>query len=110
MRYQGRVTTMKYIMILAFSCLVAVPAFADGTPETEVNRPARSIEKSRFEHSWKQRRGVVRFGAGDYEVLGGDAEKSMDDCMRAFEGSSTPPSCLSGITVQRKPPTGPPAP
>jgi len=64
----------------------------------------RGDDKSSFSSTWKQERGAAQLEAGDYRVLLGDAEKSIDDCLRAFEGSSTPPSCLSGITAQHKPP------
>lgn len=68
----------------------------------------RSDDKSTFSYSWQQKRGALQFEAGNYQFLIGDAEKSIDDCMRAFEGSSVPPSCLSGFTTQQKPPPGPP--
>ncbi len=100
---------MKHTTIILLSLLVAVPAFADDTTDARLQRELRSTEKSSFEHSWNQRRGAVRVGVGDYEVLGGDAEKPMEDCMRAFEGSSTPPSCLSGFTAQRKAPATAPS-
>ncbi|MBI3769289.1 MAG: hypothetical protein HY271_12485 [Deltaproteobacteria bacterium] len=60
--------------------------------------------QSSFAYSWKQGHGAVQVEIGNYDVLLGDAEKSMDDCMRSFEGSKTPPSCLSGLRVQPKPP------
>ena len=67
-------------------------------------RQVRRDERSTFSYTWKRSRAPVQVDAGDYQVLLGDAEKSIDDCLRAYEGSSTPPSCLSGITVQHKPP------
>lgn len=71
---------------------------------TRLASPVRDNDQSSFSHTWKPGRGAAQVEVGDYQVLLGDAEKSIDDCMRAFEGSSTPPSCLSGITVQPKPP------
>ncbi len=65
--------------------------------------------KSNFSYSWKQGgSGSVGVTVGDYQATVGDAEKSMGECMRAYEGSSTPPSCLSGLKVQRKPSDAPP--
>jgi hypothetical protein len=64
----------------------------------------RESDESGFSYTWKQGRAPVTVDVGDYQLLLGDAEKSMDQCLRAFEGSSTPPSCLSGITAQHKPP------
>jgi hypothetical protein len=71
---------------------------------TRLANRARGNDKSSFSYTWKPKRGAAQVEAGDYQVLFGDAEKSIEDCMRAYEGSSTPPSCLSGITGQRKPP------
>lgn len=73
-----------------------------------VSGKLRSDDKSTFSYSWQEKRGALQLEAGNYRFLLGDAEKSIDDCMRAFEGSSTPPSCLSGFTTQQKPPDGPP--
>jgi hypothetical protein len=64
----------------------------------------RDDEQSTFTYTWRASRAPVQLEVGDYQLLLGDAEKSIDDCMRAYEGSSTPPSCLSGITLQHKPP------
>ena len=36
-------------------------------------------------------------------------QKAVDDCMRAFDGSDAPPSCMAGITVQPQPPGAAPA-
>ena len=63
---------------------------------------------SSFSYSWEQGRGGVQVDVGDYQLKLGDTERSMEDCMRSFEGSSTPPSCLSGIQVQPQPPGPPP--
>jgi hypothetical protein len=95
---------MTRLTILVLSCLVAAPAFADDTTDAKVQRELRSHDKSGFEQTWRQRRGRAHLDVGNYEVLVGDAEKPMDDCMRAFENSSMPPSCLAGLTLQRKPP------
>lgn len=64
----------------------------------------REGDKRSFSHTWQQGRGGAEVDVGDYELHVGDAEKSIEDCLRASEGSSMPPSCLSGITVQHKPP------
>jgi hypothetical protein len=64
----------------------------------------KSGESSSFSYSWSPKRGAVQVDVGDFRAVIGDAEKSIDDCLRASEGSSTPPSCLSGFTAQRKPP------
>ena len=58
---------------------------------------------SSFSHTLNPRRGAAQVDIGDYRLHVGDAEKSIEDCLRAYEGSSTPPSCLSGLTVQHKP-------
>ncbi len=63
---------------------------------------------SSFSYSWKEGRPAAQVEIGDFEARIGDAEKSTEACLRAFEGSSTPPSCMAGITVQRKPPAPPP--
>jgi hypothetical protein len=59
---------------------------------------------SSFTYSWKQGHGVAQVEIGDYDLLVGDAEKSMGDCLRSFEGSKEPPSCLSGLRLQHTPP------
>ena len=64
----------------------------------------KSGESSSFSYTWAPKRGAVQVDVGDFRAVIGDAEKSIDDCLRASEGSSTPPSCLSGFTAQRKPP------
>jgi hypothetical protein len=66
-------------------------------------------EKSSFAHSWEQGHGALQVEIGDYDVVLGDAQKSIADCQRSFEGNTTPPSCLSGLRIQPKPPEGPPA-
>jgi hypothetical protein len=68
-----------------------------------------SHDKSSFAHSWEQGHGALQFEVGNYDVLLGDAQKSIADCQASFAGSSTPPSCLSGLRIQPKPPEGPPA-
>jgi len=65
-------------------------------------------EKSNFSYSWQQGHGAAQVTVGNYDVVVGDAQKSIDDCMRQFEGSSTPPSCISGLRIQQHPPAGPP--
>ena len=64
----------------------------------------REDQKSTFSYSWKPKRGTAQLDVGDYQLRVGDAEKQADECMRQFEGSSTPPSCLSGFSAQHKPP------
>ena len=59
---------------------------------------------SSFAYSWKQGHGAAQVEIGEVDLLIGDAEKSMGDCMRSFEGAKTPPSCLSGLRLQTKPP------
>jgi hypothetical protein len=66
------------------------------------NRQRADGEQS-FSYSWTPKRGAAEVRLGDYQVFVGDAERSIDECMRAFEGNSNPPSCMSGLTVQRKP-------
>jgi hypothetical protein len=61
-------------------------------------------QKSTFSYSWKPKQGTAEVDVGDYQLRVGDAEKQAEDCMRQFEGSSTPPSCLSGLSAQHKPP------
>jgi hypothetical protein len=36
-------------------------------------------------------------------VIVGDAERRMQQCLEASAASSTPPSCLAGLAVERKP-------
>lgn len=72
------------------------------------SHPDRQRDKSSFAYSWQQGHGAVQLEVGNYDVLLGDAEKSMEDCMRSFEGSATPPSCLSGLRIQQQPPGRPP--
>jgi hypothetical protein len=74
-----------------------------------VSTPVSSREKSSFAHSWEQGHGALQVEIGNYDVLLGDAQKSIADCHASFEGSSTPPSCLSGLRIQPKPPDAPPA-
>jgi hypothetical protein len=61
-------------------------------------------EKASFSYSWQVKRGAAQLDVGDYRLFLGDAEKAIDECMRTYEGSSTPPSCLSGLSAQQKPP------
>ncbi len=66
-------------------------------------------EKSSFSSSWRQGHGAVQVEIGGYDVLIGDAQKSIADCQSSFDGSKTPPSCLSGFRIQPQPPGRPPA-
>lgn len=63
----------------------------------------RSTDKSGFSYSWTQPKTGFQVDIGDYQASTGN-QKAIDDCMRAFEGSDAPPSCMSGITVQRQAP------
>lgn len=63
----------------------------------------RSTDKSSFSYSWTQPKTGFQVDIGDYQASVGN-QKAVDDCMRQFDGSSTPPSCMSGITVQPKAP------
>ncbi len=65
-------------------------------------------DKSSFSYSWTQPKTGFQVDVGDYQASVGN-QKAVDDCMRAFEGSDTPPSCMSGITVQPKAPAPLPA-
>lgn len=64
---------------------------------------ARSTDKSGFSYSWQQPKTGFQVDVGNFQASTGN-QKAIDDCMRAFEGSDTPPSCMSGITVQPQPP------
>jgi hypothetical protein len=74
------------------------------TLHTELVTHARSGGSSSFSYSWKEGHGAAHVGIGDYDLTVGDAEKSMNDCRRSFEGSKEPPSCLSGLRLQPKSP------
>jgi hypothetical protein len=63
----------------------------------------RSTDKSGFSYSWQQPKTGFQVDIGDYQASTGN-QKAIDDCMRAFEGSDAPPSCMSGITVQPQAP------
>jgi len=65
--------------------------------------------QSSFSHSWEQGHGAIQLEIGDYDVVLGDAQKSIEDCQRAFEGSKIQPSCASGLRIQARPPAAPPA-
>ena len=70
----------------------------------------RSTDKSSFSYTWRQPKTGVQVDIGDYQASVGN-QKAVDDCMRAFEGTDAPPSCMSGITVQPQAPApvgGPP--
>ncbi len=61
----------------------------------------RSTDKSGFSYTWTQPKTGFQVDVGDYQASVGN-QKAIDDCMRAFEGTDAPPSCLGGITVQPK--------
>jgi hypothetical protein len=63
----------------------------------------RSTDKSSFSYSWQEPKTGLSVDVGDYQASVGN-QKAVDDCMRAFEGSDAPPSCMGGITVQPKAP------
>jgi hypothetical protein len=63
----------------------------------------RSTDKSSFSYSWQEPKTGLSVNVGDYQGSVGN-QKAVDDCMRAFEGSDAPPSCMGGITVQPKAP------
>lgn len=67
----------------------------------------RSTDKSSFSYTWQQPKTGFEVDIGDYQASVGN-QKVVDDCMRAFEGADAPPSCMSGITIQRHapPPVG----
>jgi hypothetical protein len=67
---------------------------------------ARGSRDSSFSYSWTQPQTGFQVDVGDYQASVGN-QKVVDDCMRQFDGSDHPPSCMSGITVQHKAP--PPA-
>jgi hypothetical protein len=74
------------------------------TLQSQLATHARGGGSSSFTYSWKQGHGAAQVEIGDYDLTVGDAEKSMGDCLRTFEGSKEPPSCLSGLRLQHKPP------
>lgn len=63
----------------------------------------RSTDKSSFSYTWTQPKTGLQVDVGDYQASVGN-QKVMEDCMRAFDGSGAPPSCMSGITVQPQAP------
>ena len=63
----------------------------------------RSTDKSSFSYSWQEPKTGLSVNVGDYQGSVGN-QKVVDDCMKAFEGSDAPPSCMGGITVQQKAP------
>jgi hypothetical protein len=63
----------------------------------------RSTDKSSFSYSWTQPKTGFQVDIGDYQASVGN-QKVVEDCMRAFDGSGAPPSCMSGITVQPQAP------
>ena len=66
-------------------------------------RQVRSSDKSSFSYTWQQPKTGLQVDVGDYQASVGN-QKVVEDCMRAFDGSGTPPSCMSGITVQQQAP------
>lgn len=63
----------------------------------------RSTDKSSFSYTWRQPTTGLQVDIGDYQASVGN-QKVLEDCMRAFDGSGSPPSCMSGITVQPQAP------
>jgi hypothetical protein len=63
----------------------------------------RSTDKSSFSYSWQEPKTGLSVNVGDYQGSIGN-QKVVEDCMRAFDGSDAPPSCMGGITVQQKAP------
>src|SRR5262245_38704046 len=63
----------------------------------------RSDDKSSFSYSWRQPKTGFQVDVGDYQASVGN-QKAIEDCMRAFDGTGAPPSCMGGITVQPKAP------
>lgn len=66
-------------------------------------RQVRSTDKSSFSYSWTEPKTGLQVDIGDYQASVGN-QKVVEDCMKAFEGTDAPPSCLSGIAVQPKAP------
>jgi hypothetical protein len=66
-------------------------------------RQVRSTDKSSFSYSWQEPKTGFQVDVGDYQASVGN-QKVVEDCMRAFDGSDTPPRCMSGITVQPQAP------
>lgn len=66
-------------------------------------RQVRSSDKSSFSYSWSQPKTGLQVDIGDYQASVGN-QKVVEDCLKAFEGTDAPPSCLSGIAVQPKAP------
>jgi hypothetical protein len=66
-------------------------------------RQVRSTDKSSFSYSWSEPKTGLQVDLGDYQASVGN-QKVVEDCMRAFDGSDNPPSCMSGITVQPQAP------
>ena len=63
----------------------------------------RSTDQSSFSYTWRQPKTGFQVDVGDYQASLGN-QKAIDDCMRAFDGSEAPPSCMAGITVQPQAP------
>ncbi|MCC6847737.1 MAG: hypothetical protein IT294_04490 [Deltaproteobacteria bacterium] len=63
----------------------------------------RSTDRSGFSYTWTQPKTGLQVDVGDYQASVGN-QKVVDDCMRAFEGTDAPPSCMAGITMQPKAP------
>jgi hypothetical protein len=68
---------------------------------TRFARQVRSSDKSSFSYSWSQPKTGLQVDIGDYQASVGN-QKVVEDCMKAFEGTDAPPSCMSGIAVQPK--------
>jgi len=63
----------------------------------------RGNERGSFSYSWTQPKTGFQVDVGDYQASVGN-QKAVEDCMRQFDGSDHPPSCMSGITLQHKAP------
>ena len=63
----------------------------------------RGSRESSFSYSWTQPKTGFEVDLGPVEASVGN-QKVVDDCMRQFDGSDHPPSCMSGITLQPKAP------
>jgi hypothetical protein len=63
----------------------------------------RGSRESGFSYSWTQPKTGFSVDVGDVQASVGN-QQVVEDCMRQFDGSDHPPSCMSGITVQPKAP------
>jgi hypothetical protein len=64
----------------------------------------RGSRESSFSYRWTQPKTGFSVDVGDVQASVGN-QQVVEDCMRQFDGSGDyMPSCMSGITVQPKPP------